>query len=244
MTYIEGFVIPVPTANRDKFIEHARTTDEMFMKNGALRVVEGWQADVSRGKVTDFFGAVDAREDESVAFAWIEWANKAARESGMAAVNALFETDPRWNAENNPVPFDGGRMIYGGFQPIVEEGARQRGGYIQGFIVPVPEAKKEAYRKMAQDAWPFFRKHGARRLVEGWPDDVPHGRQTDFYRAVKTEPGEIALFSFIEWESRDACDEAAEAMQNDPEMTMPDEMPFDGMRMIFGGFAPVVELGA
>lgn len=241
MTYVEGFVIAVPIANKQAFIDHARTTDEMFMEHGAKRIVEGWQEDVSKGQTNDFFMAVDARDDEAVVFSWIEWADKATRDARMGELHEKMKTDPRWDPEKNPVPFDGKRMIFGGFQPIVEEGAPRRGSYVQGFALPVPEANKEAYRQMAQDAWGDFQGYGALRMLECWQDDVPEGKQTDFFRAVIAEPGEKVVFSFIEWPSREVCDAAEQKMQ--AEMQPPADMPFDGKRMIYGGFVPVVELG-
>ena len=80
-------------------------------------------------------------------------------------------------------------------------------------------------------------------VVEAWGDDVKEGKQTDFLRAVKAEAGEKVVFSYITWPSREVCDAAADKMQNDPEMKMPDNMPFDPKRMVYGGFEPVVVLG-
>src|SRR5690606_10941814 len=112
---------------------------------------------------------------------------------------------------------------------------------VQGFVVPVPEANEQAYREMAEKAWETFRRHGALRVVEAWQDDVREGKQTDFLRSVRTQPGEKVVFAFVEWPSRAACDAAAERMQ--AEMQPPaDGMPFDGKRMIYGGFEPIVEL--
>ncbi len=242
MTYIEGFVIAVPTANRDKFIQHARMADEVFMEHGALRILECWQEDVAKGHTTDFFGAVDSTDDESVVFSWIEWADKPTRDTQMAKLEEAMSTDPRFDPEKNPMPFDGKRMIYGGFQPIVERGKPSPGAYVQGFIVPVPEGNKEAYRKMADDAWSMFEGYGALRLVEAWGDDVRHGKQTDFYRAVKAEDGEAVVFSLIEWPSAEVCNTAHEKMMAEMPGPSADEMPFDGKRMVYGGFRPVVEL--
>ena len=243
MSYIDGFVIPVPTANRQAFIDHARRADAFFMEHGATRIVEGWGVDVPQGKVTDFAGAVAATPDETVAFSWIEWPDKAARDGVMKRMDELIGDDPRWDPAANPMPFDGQRMIYGGFQPIVELGRRRKGSYVQGFVLSSSEAKREAYRTMAEEAWAFFAEYGALRVVEGWQDDVPAGKRTDFFRAVKAEPGETVLFSFIEWPSKEVCDEAAKKMESDERMKAPDEMPFDAQRMIYGGFTPVVELG-
>ncbi len=244
MSYIEGFVIAVPTANKDAFIAHARLGDAVFVDNGAARVVECWQADVSRGKTTDFFGAVNAREDESVVFSWIEWPSKAARQDMAGRMDEIMRTDDRFNPEKNPIPFDGARMIHGGFTPIVERGAATPGAYVQGFMIPVPQAKKDAYRTMAEQVWDMFEEYGALRVVEAWQDEVPEGKQTDFFRAVKAEPGEAVVFSWMEWPSREVCDAAAAKMQTDERMQPPAEgdMPFDGKRMVWGGFAPVVEL--
>ncbi|MFT4056260.1 MAG: DUF1428 domain-containing protein [Novosphingobium sp.] len=122
MTYVEGFVIAVPKANKDKFIAHAEMGDAVFMEHGATRILECWQDDVPEGKQTDFFRAVECKEDEAVVFSWIEWPDKATREKGMAAVMNAMNTDPRMDPEKNPMPFDGMRMIYGGFQPVVTLG--------------------------------------------------------------------------------------------------------------------------
>jgi uncharacterized protein YbaA (DUF1428 family) len=85
--------------------------------------LECWQDDVPKGKVTDFFGAVDAKEDEAVLFSWIEWPDKPTRDAAMAKMTAMMEdpeqADPRMDPENNPMPFDGKRMIFGGFVPVV-----------------------------------------------------------------------------------------------------------------------------
>ena len=109
----------------------------------------------------------------------------------------------------------------------------------------MPEDKKDAYVKMAEDAWDMFKGYGATSVVEAWGDDVPEGKQTDFYRGVKAEKDEKVVFSYMTWPSREVCNQASEKMQNDPAMQMPEgmEMPFDGKRMVWGGFEPVVELG-
>ena len=224
MAYYDGFVIPVPTADKAKFVDHAERMDKVFLEYGALQVVEAWGDNIAPGKVTDFRRAVDAKDDESVAFSWVEWPDKATRDAAFKAMESN-ET-----MMNEPMPFDGKRMIFGGFEPIVVEGKDQRGAFVQGFVLPV--RGKEAYRKMAAEAWPMFERYGALKVVECWQDDVPQGKQTDFYRAVKAEPGEEIVFSYMLWPSREVCDAASEKMQNDPEMKMPDDMPFDPQRMI------------
>lgn len=124
MTYIDGFVIAVPTANKQKFIDHANLADQVFKELGAIRIVECWGDDVTDGKVTDFKKAVQAKDDETVVFSWIEWPDKATRDAAMAKMNEMMEdpskADPRMHPEKNPMPLDGTRLIYGGFKPIVE----------------------------------------------------------------------------------------------------------------------------
>ena len=120
MSYIDGFLIAVPKANKQKFIDHANMGDSVFIEMGATRVVECWGDDVPKGEVTDFYRSVQASEDEAVVFSWIEWPDKATRDAGMAKMMDLIETDPRMNQETNPMPFDGKRLIYGGFKPLVE----------------------------------------------------------------------------------------------------------------------------
>ena len=244
MSYIDGFVLAVPTANRQKFIAHATQFDSVFIEHGATRVVECWGADVPKGKTTDFQGAVQATGDETVAFAWIEWPDKARRDNVMRRMDELGKNDERFDPVKNPMPFDGKRLIYGGIEPIVERGEHTRDSYVQGSIIPVPAGKREAYRKMAKDAWSMFRDLGALRVVQAWGDDMLDGKVTDFRRAVKAEQDEKIVFSFMEWPSREVCDAATKKMMSDESMKPPGggEMPFDMKQMIFGGFTRVVTL--
>jgi uncharacterized protein YbaA (DUF1428 family) len=118
--YIDGFLIPCPKDKRDDFIAHARRTDEYFLEQGATRVIECWGDDVPEGKTTDFRMAVKAEADEEVVFSWIEWPDKATRDVAMAKMMDPDNQDPRMDPAQNPVPFDGKRMIFGGFLPAVE----------------------------------------------------------------------------------------------------------------------------
>jgi uncharacterized protein YbaA (DUF1428 family) len=120
MTYIDGFVIAVPKANKQKFIDHANTADSMFIELGAIRVVECWADDVPDGKVTDFRMAVKANEDEEIAFSWVEWPDKETRDKAYAIMMDPNNNDQRMDMEKNPMPFDGMRMIFGGFTPVVD----------------------------------------------------------------------------------------------------------------------------
>jgi uncharacterized protein YbaA (DUF1428 family) len=123
MAYIDGFVIAVPTANKTQFVDHARKFDAVFVELGATRIIECWGDDVKAGKVTDFRRAVDAKDDESIVFSWVEWPDKATRDAAMSKMEDLMKTDPRWEPAKNPMPFDGKRMIFGGFEPVVELGS-------------------------------------------------------------------------------------------------------------------------
>ena len=114
--------------------------------------------------------------------------------------------------------------------------------YVDGFVIPVKLSDKQAFIDHARHFDQMLIDEGALRIVEGWPDDVPEGKQTDFYRAVDRQEGETACFSWIEWPDKETRDAAfAKMMANEETMATP--MPFDGKRMIFGGFVPVVDLG-
>lgn len=152
-------------------------------------------------------------------------------------------TDPRLDPARNPMPFDGKRMIYGGFQPIVDGPANGAPGYADGFLTPVSPDKRQAYVDMAETAAAVFREYGALRSVECWSDDVPDGTLTDFRRAVQATDGEAVVFSFLEWPDKATRDEGWKKVMEDPRMQMdPATMPFDGKRMFWGGFTPVVQL--
>ena len=120
MSYIDGFVLAVPKANRQKFIDHADMADGIFIEMGALRVLECWADDVPDGKQTDFRMAVKAKQDEDVVFSWIEWPDKATRDAAMARMMSPDFKDERMDPEKNPMPFDGKRMIFGGFNPVID----------------------------------------------------------------------------------------------------------------------------
>ncbi len=113
--------------------------------------------------------------------------------------------------------------------------------YVDGFVIAVPTANKDAFRKMAAEIATVFREHGALRVVECWGNDVPEGKVTDFRGAVKAEEGETVVFSWVEWPSKAVRDEGNRKIMEDPRMKEPDMMVFDGKRMIFGGFETLVE---
>ncbi|NRF70322.1 DUF1428 domain-containing protein [Aquincola sp. S2] len=116
MSYIDGFVVAVPTDKREIYKTHAAKAADVFKENGALRVVEAWGDDVPEGKLTSFPMAVKREANETVVFSWIEWPNKAARDQGMEKAMS----DPRLSPDKAPMPFDGKRMIYGGFATLLD----------------------------------------------------------------------------------------------------------------------------
>ena len=235
MTYVDGFLVAVPTANKDVYREHAEGAWPMFKGYGATRMVEGWGDDVPRGEVNDMYGAVQAKDDETVLFSWIEYPDKATRD----AAYKQMEADPAMK-DMPEMPFDGKRMIWSGFEMLHEEGTGAKPGYVDGVVLPVPTDKKDAYRDFCKTVDAAFREHGATRIVDGWGDDLMVGKQTDFHRATHRKDDETVVFSWIEWPDKPTRDSAWEKLMKDERMANHDR-PFDGKRMMFGGFVPVVD---
>jgi uncharacterized protein YbaA (DUF1428 family) len=112
--------------------------------------------------------------------------------------------------------------------------------YLDGFLIPVPNARKSEYLAHEQEWWPWFRDRGASGLTVCWGDDVPAGKQTDFRRAVDLQPDETVVFAWMTWPdkaTRDKCFASMDEIDMDPS-----KMPFDGKRMVFGGFTPEITL--
>jgi uncharacterized protein YbaA (DUF1428 family) len=116
MAYVDGFVAAVPTANRDAYRKHAEQAAAVFREHGALHVVECWGDDVPEGKLTSFPMAVKRKDDETVVFSWVTWPSRQSRDEGMKK----FMADPRLQPDRNPMPFDGKRLIYGGFEVLID----------------------------------------------------------------------------------------------------------------------------
>jgi uncharacterized protein YbaA (DUF1428 family) len=116
MNYVDGFVAAVPTANREAYKKHVEQAADVFKTHGALKVVECWGDDVPDGKLTSFPMAVHKKDDETVVFSWIVWPSRQARDEGMKKVMS----DPRARPDVNPMPFDAKRLIFGGFDILVE----------------------------------------------------------------------------------------------------------------------------
>jgi uncharacterized protein YbaA (DUF1428 family) len=238
MTYVDGFVVAVPTENKEAYRKHAAEAAPLFKEFGVRRMVENWGDDVPKGKVTDFYGAVQAKDGETIVFSWFEYPDKATRD----AAGQKMMNDPRMkDMMGQAMPFDGKRMIYGGFESIVDERAEGATGYVDGYLLPVPEGKKEEYRALAQKAAGKFKSYGAVRVVEAWGDDVPEGKVTDYQRAVKAEDGEGIIYSYVEWPDKETRDAGWQKMMSDPDMQPGGDMPFDGKRMFWGGFRPIID---
>ena len=238
MTYFEGFIVPVPEANKEAFAQHARDLMPSLRDCGVRRQLEAWGTDVPEGKLTDFHKAVDAEAGENVVFAWFEYPDRAARDQA----NQKMMSDPQMAELGSDVPFDGKRMIYGGFEAVVEDGSAG-GTYVDGIVVPVPTGKRDDYARLAGENAKVFREYGATRVVETLGDDISHGKVTDFYRAVKAEDGETVAFSFIEWPDRQARDQAWQKIMQDQRMQHGGGL-FDGKRMFWGGFEVVIDSAA
>jgi uncharacterized protein YbaA (DUF1428 family) len=117
MSYVDGFVAAVPAANRELYRKHAESAAAVFKEHGALHVTECWGDDVPEGKLTSFTMAVKREKDEVAVFSWITWPSRQVRDEAWKKVMA----DPRLKPEANPMPFDGKRLIYGGFEVLVDK---------------------------------------------------------------------------------------------------------------------------
>ncbi len=236
MTYVMGFVAAVPAGRKDAYRAYAARAAPLFKDYGATRQVEAWGDDVPDGRITDFKGAVKARPDEVVVFAWLEYPDRKTRD----AAHERMMADPRMRALGD-MPFDGQRMIYGGFAPISDQRAGGTMSYVDGCVIPVPTARKDAYRAMATGMAALFTAYGAIRVMDAWGDDVPDGKVTDFRGAVKATDEETVVYSWIEWPSKQTRDEAWQKVMEDPRMKAMGDMPFDGKRMIYGGFTMLLD---
>ena len=236
MTYFEGFIVPVPESNKSAYQKHAADFAPLVQGVGVHRMVESWESDVPEGTVTDFRKAVDGKPNEKIVFSFFEYPSRAERD----AANEKFMSDPQMAEMGKEMPFDGKRMIMGGFESIVDVGAGG-GGYVDGIIVPVIDAKREDYRTMAAKMAKVFQQHGAKRVIESLADDVNHGQVTDFYRAVKAEDGETIAFSFIEWPDKATRDAAWGKIMEDESLRPQGELPYVGKRMFWGGFDKILD---
>lgn len=241
--YIQGFIVPVPGDRKAEYRDVAEKFWEIAKDYGATEHVEAWEADVADGKQTDFRKAVKLEDGEKVVFAWVAWKDKATADASHDTMMA----DERMKQFGGDMPFDGKRMVFGGFEPIVEEGKPAGGpntGYVDGFVAPVPNGKREEYREMAAKAAKVFLEHGAVRDLEAWAVDTPKGEVTSFPRSVEATDDESVVFSFVEWPDEATRKAGWEKVMADERMQPGAmEMPFDGKRMFWGGFEPIVSKG-
>ena len=235
--YFQGFVVPVRTGNKQAYLDMARKVAPLFAEFGALRTVECWGDDVMDGKVTDFKKAVQANAQEAVVIAWVWWPDKAACDAAATKMMSDERTKP-----NGPLPFDGQRMIYGGFEACFDTGGSSTFGYIDGMVASVPDGNRQGIIDHAVRTAGFFREYGALRLVDGWGTNVPDGKVTDFKRAVQAKPGETVVFGWIEWPDKPTRDAGMGALMQDPRMhAIPPA--WNGRLAIFGGFTPILDTG-
>jgi uncharacterized protein YbaA (DUF1428 family) len=239
MVYVEGFITAVPTANKEAYLEHAAKAAPLLKEHGVRRMVETWGDDIPDGKITDFKRAVQAKAGESVVFSWFEYPSRQVRD----AANEKISSDPRMSGMVASMPFDGQRMMFAGFESLVDEGPKGKTGYVDGFVVPVPADKKEAYRQFTAKNTPIFLEYGALRVVETWGDELPEGSVTDFRKAVQATAAENVVYSWIEWHSRANRDIAWQKIMADERMKADHDSapPFDGKRMFYGGFTLILE---
>ena len=201
MTYFQGFVIPVKTADKQAFLDMAKKATPIFAEYGATRTVECWGDDVMDGKVTDLKKAVQANDDETVVFSWVWWPNKTTCDAAAEKIMADDRMKP-----DGPMPFDGKRMIHAGFDANFDTGDGGQFGYIDTVVASVPNGNRQGFKDHAAHAAPLFEEKGALRLVDGWGADVPAGKVTDFRRAVQSKDGETVIFGWIEWPDKPTRD--------------------------------------
>ena len=236
MTYVAGFVVAVPEGKKQAYVDVAEKGVPLFREFGAQRQVEAWDDDVQEGKLTDFRRAVKATPDEKIVFSWHEYDSKSVAD----AANRKIMSDPRMAEIGKDMPFDGQRMIYGGFEAILERGRRGKATYVDGSLVPTPADSRQAYLTYAEKVADILMDHGATRVVDAWSDNVPDGKVTDFRRSVNAMPGEAVVFSWVEWPSKAVRDAAWQKIFVDPRMHQGNP-PQDEARRVSGGFVPVMD---
>ena len=208
----------------------------MFKEFGVKRMVEAWGDDVPDGKVTDFKGAVQAKDDEIVVFSWFEYPDSATRD----AANEKMMSDPRMKEMGADMPFDGKRMIVGGFDSIVDDGrARRRWAMPTASSFPSPKAIRKPIARWPKRPSKMFQEHGATPRRRGL------GRRRARRQGHRLSPrgegrGRARTSSFpgSNGRTRQTRDEGwAKVMADERMKPDHDNMPFDGKRMFWGGFA-------
>jgi Uncharacterized conserved protein len=236
--YLSGFVVPVPAGNEEPYLDLALAALPLFKEYGASRQVEAWDDDVPEGESTDLRRAVKAEDGEVVVFSWLEYPDRATCEES----HRRMMEDPRMTEWPQPLPFSGARMIFGGFSVLHDTGPGEKPAYVDGALLPVAVADRDAYAALAGRQVAAIRDHGASRVVVGWGDYLPDGKETDFKGAVKADAGETVVFSFAEWPSKAVRDAAWQSLFADPRMAPQAGDPtIDESRRAFGGFRPILD---
>jgi uncharacterized protein YbaA (DUF1428 family) len=238
MTYIEGFLTPVPAGNKAAYLAHAERAAPILKELGVVRMVENWGDDVPRGKLNDLYGAVAAEEGEVVVFSWFEYPDRAARD----AASEKMMSDTRFADMMADMPFDARRMIYGGFAGVHDHGSARTPGYVDGVLMPITADGQGRYAEHAARLAPMFAEVGAMRVLDAIEDDVNAGEVTDFHRAVRREGDERVGFGWIEWPDKATRDAGWNTLMADERMQNAGAPPYDGKRMIFGGFATILDV--
>lgn len=234
--YVMGFVQAVPTANKKAYEDFANQAVPFFRKFGAVRQVETWGADVPTGEKTDFYRAVAAKPEETIVYSFQTYPDKATADEA----NRKMMDDPDMAAMGD-MPFDGARMIYGGFAPISEAEGSGKTGYVEGSLMAVPESARDDYTAYAEKIAKFVIDKGAVRSVDAWGEFLPDGKQTDFRKAVAAEKDESVVFGWIEWPSKEVRDKAWADLMGDADFMQAAEGGFDEKRRVFGGFVPILD---
>jgi uncharacterized protein YbaA (DUF1428 family) len=231
--YFQSVVIPVKIENKGAFLQMTRKMSSFFADHGATRSVECWGDDLMDGKVTDFRKAVQANDDETVVLSWDCWPDKTSYDAAMKQIM----TNNRMKSED-PMPFDGRRLIHGAFEICFDTGGSELFGYLDGMVASVPDGNRQAFIDHGAKVARLFKEQGARRVVDGWGVDVPNGKLTDFRRAVHAKEGETVVVGWIEWPDRATRDRGMGAIMQDPRMR--EALPaWNGPLAIFGGFTPI-----
>jgi uncharacterized protein YbaA (DUF1428 family) len=237
MNYFQGFVIPVKAGNKQAYLNMAKQAAPIFAEYGALGTIECWGDDVMDGKITDFKKAVQVNYDETVVLSWVWWPDKATCDAAAEKIMADERMKP-----DGPMPFDGQRLIYAGFEANFDTGGGGKFGYVDGLVASVPNGKRQDFIDHAAKMSRLFQEKGALRIVNGWGTDVPAGKVTDFKRAVQAKVGETVIFGWIEWPDKPTRDAGMGALMQDPWMR--EAAPaWNGQLAIFGGFTPILDTG-
>jgi uncharacterized protein YbaA (DUF1428 family) len=157
MRYFQGFVIPVKTENKQAYLDMANKVAPIFAEYGGLRTVECWGDDVMDGKITDFKKAVDAKDDETVVVSWVWWPDKATCDAAAGKIMA----DDRIRS-GGPMPFDGQRMTYAGFETSCDTGDGGRFGYVEAVVASVPDGNRQGLIDHAAKTAGFWDRYAVR----------------------------------------------------------------------------------